>query len=156
MKRSIRYYCVDYHEVGCRAGNKIPAPRVAFHDFYGAERKGQNFFGNSLVALNAATGKLLWYYQMVHHDIWDYDLPAQPSLITLDQHGRKIPAVDQVTKMGFGFVLDRLTGKPTFPVEDRPVPQIKVPGEATWPTHQIQLIPNPVSQQHPINRDDNA
>src|SRR5438552_11987259 len=128
MKRSIRYYCVDYHEVGCRAGNKIPAPRVAFHDFYGADRKGQNLFGSSLVALDAATGKLLWYYQMVHHDLWDYDLPAPPNLVTVRREGREIPAVAQVTKMGFVFVFDRLTGKPLFPIEERPVRQSQLPG----------------------------
>src|SRR2546429_7318216 len=89
------------------------------YDFYGADRKGQNLFGNSLVALDAATGKLLWYYQMVHHDLWDYDVPAPPNLVTVRREGREIPAVAQVTKMGFVFVFDRLTGKPLFPIEER-------------------------------------
>ena len=117
------------------------------YDFYGADRHGAGLFGNCLVALDAATGKLIWYYQMVHHDLWDYDLPAQPTLITLHRNGREIPAVAQVTKIGFVFVLDRLTGKPLFPVEERPVPQSNVPGEATWPTQPFPLKPPPLSRQ---------
>ena len=100
------------------------------YDFYGADRKGQNLFGNSLVALDASTGKLIWYYQMVHHDVWDYDLPAQPVLITVHRDGVAVPAVAQVTKMGFIFILDRLTGNPLFSVEERPVPQSAVPGRS--------------------------
>jgi membrane-bound PQQ-dependent dehydrogenase (glucose/quinate/shikimate family) len=111
------------------------------YDFYGGDRKGMNLFGNSLVALEAATGRLVWYFQMVHHDIWDYDLPAQPVLITVRRNGRAIPAVAQVTKMGFVFILDRVTGKPLFPVEERPFPQSEVPGEETWPTQPIPLRP---------------
>lgn len=117
------------------------------YDFYGADRHGIGLFGNCLVALNAATGKLIWYYQMVHHDLWDYDLPAQPTLITLRRNGREIPAVAQVTKIGFVFVLDRLTGKPLFPVEERPVPRSEVPGEAAWPTQPFPLKPPPLSRQ---------
>src|SRR2546422_10187594 len=116
------------------------------YDFYGADRKGQGLFGNSLVALNAATGKLIWYYQMVHHDIWDYDVASPPNLVTLRREGREIPAVVQVTKMGFMFVLDRLTGEPLFPVEERPVPQSKVPGEATWPTQPFPIKPPPLGK----------
>src|SRR3569832_1099945 len=93
------------------------------YDFYGGDRKGQNLFGNSLVALNAATGKLVWYYQTVHHDLWDYDLPAQPIHFTWRGKGRPVPAVAVITKTGFVFVLDRVTGKPLFPVEERAVPQ---------------------------------
>ena len=117
------------------------------YDFYGADRKGQNLFGNSLVALDAATGKLIWYYQMVHHDVWDYDLPAQPVLITVERGGVAVPAVAQVTKMGFIFILDRLTGHPLFPVEERPVPQSSVPGEATWPTQPVPSNPPPLVRQ---------
>jgi quinoprotein glucose dehydrogenase len=117
------------------------------YDFYGADRKGKGLFGNSLVALNAATGKLIWYYQLVHHDVWDYDLPAQPTLITVHRDGREIPAVAQVTKMGFIYVFDRLTGKPLFPVEERPVPESEVPGEVTWPTQPFPLKPPPISRQ---------
>ncbi len=123
------------------------------YDFYAADRKGQNLFGNSVVALEAATGKLIWYYQMVHHDIWDYDLPAEPALVTVRHNGREVPAVAQVTKMGFVFVLDRLTGKPLFPVEEWPVPKSKVPGEAAWPTQPIPLKPPALCRQS-MTRDD--
>ncbi len=116
------------------------------YDFYGADRKGQGLFGNSLVALDAATGRLIWYYQMVHHDIWDYDVGAPPALITVRRDGQDIPAVAQVTKMGFVFILDRLTGKPLFPVAERPVAQSRVPGEATWPTQPFPLRPPPLSR----------
>lgn len=119
----------------------------ASYDFYGADRKGMDLFANSLVALEAATGKLRWYFQMVHHDIWDYDMPAQPVLITVRRNGREIPAVAQVTKMGFVFILDRPTGKPLFPVEERPVPESNVPGEAAWPTQPFPLKPPPLVRQ---------
>ncbi len=119
----------------------------ASYDFYGADRKGMDLFSNSLVALDAATGRLTWYYQMVHHDIWDYDMPAQPVMITLRRDGREIPAVTQVTKMGFVFILDRLTGKPLFPVEERRVPESNVPGEASWPTQPFPLKPPPLVRQ---------
>ncbi len=117
------------------------------YDFYGADRRGANLFSNSLVALNAATGKLVWYFQMVHHDIWDYDMPAQPVLISVTRDRKKIPAVAQVTKMGFVFVLDRLTGKALFPVEERPVPKSEVPGERAWPTQPFPLKPPPLVRQ---------
>lgn len=117
------------------------------YDFYGGDRKGQNLFGNSLVALNAATGKLIWYFQTVHHDLWDYDLPAQPVLFTMHRGGRRIPAVAQITKTGFIFVFDRVTGQPLFPVEERPVPQSNVPGEATWPTQPFPLKPPALARQ---------
>ena len=119
----------------------------ASYDFYGADRKGLDLFSNCLVALDAATGKLIWYYQMVHHDIWDYDMPAQPALITVRRNGRDVPAVAQLTKMGFVFVLDRLTGKPLFPVEERPVPKSDVPGEAAWPTQPFPVKPPPLVRQ---------
>jgi quinoprotein glucose dehydrogenase len=122
------------------------------YDFYGGDRKGQNLFGNSLVALKAETGQLVWHYQMVHHDIWDYDLPAQPNLITVRHQGREVAAVAQVTKMGFVFLLDRLTGKPLFPVEERPVPASKVPGEATWVTQPFPLKPPPLARQKAVTR----
>ena len=119
----------------------------ASYDFYGADRKGLDLFSNCLVALDAASGKLVWYYQMVHHDIWDYDLPAQPVLTTVRRDGREIPAVTQVTKMGFVFTFDRLTGKPLFPVEERPVPKSDVPGESTWPTQPFPAKPPPLVRQ---------
>jgi len=117
------------------------------YDFYGGDRKGKNLYGNSLVALKAATGKVVWYFQMVHHDLWDYDLPAQPSLIMLKHNGQSIPAVVQVTKMGFVFVLDRRNGKSLFPVEERPVPQTEVPGEETWPTQPFPVKPPALARQ---------
>jgi membrane-bound PQQ-dependent dehydrogenase (glucose/quinate/shikimate family) len=117
------------------------------YDFYGGDRKGQNLFGNSLVALDAATGRLVWYYQTVHHDLWDYDLPAQPVLFTWRGEGRPVPAVAVITKMGFVFVLDRRTGRPLFPVEERAVPQSDVPGEATWPTQPFPLKPPALARQ---------
>src|SRR5436309_1859536 len=119
----------------------------ASYDFYGADRKGLDLFSNCLVALDAASGKLVWYYQMVHHDIWDYDLPAQPVLTTVRRDGREIPAVTQVTKMGFVFTFDRLTGKHLFPVEERPVPKSDVPGESTWPTQPFPAKPPPLVRQ---------
>jgi quinoprotein glucose dehydrogenase len=84
---------------------------------------------------------------MVHHDVWDYDLPAQPVLITVKRDGVAVPAVAQVTKMGFIFILDRVTGNPLFPVEERPVPQSSVPGEATWPTQPVPSKPPPLVRQ---------
>ena len=116
------------------------------YDFYGADRKGQNLFGNSLVALEAGTGKLIWYYQLVHHDLWDYDLPAPPALVSVRREGHEIPAVAQVTKMGFVFVFDRLTGKPLFPIEERPVPNSHLPGEASWPTQPFPIKPPPLAR----------
>ena len=113
----------------------------ASYDFYGGDRHGQNLFANSLVALDARTGKRVWHYQLVHHDIWDYDLPAMPMLINID--GRD--AVVQITKMGLVFAFDRATGKPLFPIEERPVPQSDVPGEKTWPTQPFPVKPPPLS-----------
>ena len=115
-------------------------------DRYGGERKGQNLFGNSLVALDIRTGKRIWHYQIVHHDLWDWDLPAQPILITIRRGGRSIPAVAQITKMGFIFILDRVSGKPLFQVDERPVPQSEVPGEKTWPTQPVPVLPPPVAR----------
>jgi len=110
-------------------------------DFYGADRKGQNLYGNSLIALDAATGRLKWFHQLVHHDIWDFDLPAAPTLIDVTRNGRSIPAVGEITKMSTLFIFDRVTGEPLFGVEERPVPQTDVPGEATWPTQPFPLLP---------------
>lgn len=119
----------------------------ASYDFYGADRKGSDLYANSLVALHAATGKVAWHYQIVHHDIWDYDLPAQPLLISVKRAGKTIPAVAQITKMGLVFIFDRVTGKPLFPIEERPVPKSEVPGEASWPTQPYPVRPPPLSRQ---------
>ena len=117
------------------------------YDFYGADRKGKNLFGNCLIALNAKTGKLIWYYQTVHHDIWDYDLPAPPNLVQVEREGKQIDAVAQSTKTGFLFVFDRETGEPLFPIEEREVPPSQIPGEEAWPTQPFPLLPKPYARQ---------
>lgn len=116
-------------------------------DYYGGERLGANHYANSLVALRASTGKLLWNFQVVHHDIWDFDIAAQPVLINWVKDGRKIPAVVIGTKMGFIYVLDRETGKPLLPVEERPVPASTLPGEQAWPTQLFPVKPAPLGLQ---------
>jgi len=120
------------------------------YDFYGADRKGENLFGNSLVAVNANTGKLVWYFQTVHHDTWDYDLESSPVLIDVMQNGEKIPAVAVIGKAGLMFILDRRNGKPVFGVEERPVPPSEVPGEFSWPTQPFPLKPPPLGR-HSFN-----
>ena len=125
----------------------------ATYDFYGGDRKGANLFANSVVALDAATGALRWHFQTVHHDLWDYDLPAQPTLVTVRRGGRDVPALAQVSKSGFVFILDRLTGQPLFPVEERPVPASTVPGEAASPTQPIPTRP-PALVRQSMTRDE--
>jgi glucose dehydrogenase len=114
--------------------------------FYGADRKGTNLYANSVVALDALTGKLRWYYQLVHHDLFDYDVAAPPALIEVKRNGKTIPAVAQITKMGLLFILDRMTGQPIFGVEERPVPKSDMPGEESWPTQPFPLKPPPLSR----------
>jgi quinoprotein glucose dehydrogenase len=108
-------------------------------DFFGGERLGDNRYANSVVALRASTGRVVWAFQVVHHDVWDYDVPAQPTLFTLRRGGASIPAVAVATKMGHLFILDRRTGAPLFPVEERPVPASDVPGEVTSRTQPFPL-----------------
>lgn len=115
-------------------------------DYYGGERLGSNVYADSVVALRGSTGEIVWYYQIVHHNVWDYDLPAQPTLVTVRKDGEDIPAVAQATKMGFLFLLNRETGQPIFPVEERPVPQTDVPGEQTWPTQPFPTVPPPLAR----------
>ena len=124
-------------------------------DFYGADRKGKDLFGNSLVAVNADTGKLVWYFQTVHHDTWDYDLESSPVLMDVVQKGAKIPAVAAIGKAGLMFILDRRTGDPIFGVEERPVPASDVPGEAGWPTQPFPLKPPPLGR-HSFSPDEIA
>jgi quinoprotein glucose dehydrogenase len=116
-------------------------------DFYGGIRKGKNLFANSLIALEAATGKYLWHYQVVHHDLWDRDLPANPNLVTLHKDGKRIDAVAQITKHGYVFLFDRVNGKPIFQIEERPVPQNALPGEEPWPTQPFPTLPEPFARQ---------
>ncbi|MDQ3694077.1 MAG: pyrroloquinoline quinone-dependent dehydrogenase [Chloroflexota bacterium] len=103
-------------------------------DYYGGERLGQNLYANSVVALRASTGEPVWHFQTVHHDLWDYDVPMQPLLFSLDRDGEPVPAVAIGTKQGHLFVMHRETGEALFEVEERPVPQSTVPGEESWPT----------------------
>jgi quinoprotein glucose dehydrogenase len=118
----------------------------ASYDFYGGDRKGANLYANSVLALDARTGRLLWHKQLVHHDIWDYDLPAQPVLLDVKQDGRIVPALAQVTKMGFVWFLHRRTGEAIFGEEEKPAPQSRVPGEETWPTQPWPIAPAPLSR----------
>ncbi len=120
---------------------------AATGDFYGGHRHGNNLFSDTLVCLDADTGKRIWYYQIVHHDIWDYDLPAAPVLADITVAGKKIPAVVQVTKMGLAFVFDRVTGRPVWPIKEQRVPQTDVPGEWTSPTQPFPTKPAPFEPQ---------
>jgi len=124
----------------------IPLGSPAF-DFYGGNRKGENLFGNCLLALDAATGTRKWHYQLVHHDLWDYDLPAPPTLVTVNADGKKTEAVAQVTKMGMVFLFDRVTGKPVFPIDEKPVGKSALMGEYTWPTQPFPQKPKPFVRQ---------
>ncbi|HEY3455705.1 MAG TPA: family 16 glycoside hydrolase [Bryobacteraceae bacterium] len=119
----------------------------ATDDFYGGFRKGKDLFSDCVLALDATTGKLKWHYQTVRHDLWDYDNPPAPILVTLRNGKTSRDAVVQLTKMGLVFVLDRDTGEPIFPVQDVPVPRSDVPGEETWPTQPIPLKPPPLVRQ---------
>ena len=124
-------------------------------DFYGGDRPGKNLFGNSLVALDANTGKMKWYFQTIHHDIWDWDAPATPTLVEVVRDGRRIPAVIQTGKTGLVFILDRRDGKPIFPVEERPVPKGDVPDEWYSPTQPFPAKIPPLTRLS-ITRDEIA
>jgi glucose dehydrogenase len=126
----------------------------AASDFYGGDRKGANLYANSIVALDAATGTPRWHRQLVHHDIWDYDLAPPPALVTIRRGGREIPAVVQMTKSGVMFVLDRRTGEPLFPIEERPMPASHVPGEEAWPTQPYPVKPAPLVRHTAITAAD--
>ncbi len=112
-------------------------------DFYGGDRKGNDLFGNSVVALDANTGKVKWYFQAVHHDTWDFDLPPAPGLIDVTINGKKTPILAQTGKVGYMYILDRTNGKPVFGINETPVPQSKVPGEFSSPTQPIPVKPPP-------------
>lgn len=117
------------------------------YNFYGVNRAGANLFGDCLLALDARTGRRLWHYQMVHHDIWDYDNPTAPKLLTVRHDGRNVDIVAQVTKQGFLFAFDRVSGKPLWPIEERPVPKSDMPGEEAWPTQPFPTWPPPFARQ---------
>lgn len=117
------------------------------NDWYGGHRPGDNLFAESLVCLDARTGKRVWHFQIVHHGVWDYDLPAAPNLADIEVDGRTVKAVAQITKQGFVFVFDRVTGEPVWPIEERPVPQSSVPGEKTSQTQPFPTRPAPFEQQ---------
>jgi len=118
------------------------------YDYYGGNRIGKNLYGNSLLALDAETGEHIWHFQAVHHGLWDYDLPAPPNLLTVEKDGEEIDAVAQMTKHGFLFVFNRVTGEPIFPIEERPVPPSYVEGEKAWPTQPYPTKPEPFARQH--------
>lgn len=119
----------------------------ATYDFYGGLRKGANLYANCLLALDAATGQRRWHFQFVHHDLWDRDLPTNPTLVTVRKNGQTIDAVAQPTKSGFVFVFNRDTGEPLFPIEERPVPDSDLPGEQAWPTQPVPTAPPPFARQ---------
>jgi quinoprotein glucose dehydrogenase len=117
------------------------------NDFYGGRRPGANLFAESLVCLDAATGARKWHYQLVHHGLWDYDNPSPPNLVTIQVNGRTIDAVVQLTKQGFAFVFDRVTGQPVWPIEERAVPPSDVDGEHAWPTQPFPTRPPAFTEQ---------
>jgi len=126
---------------------------TATNDFYGGHRPGDNLFAESLVALDARTGRRAWHFQMVHHGVWDYDPPAAPILVDLRVDGRAVKAVAQVSKQGFTYVFDRRTGVPVWPIEERPVPSSTVPGERTSPTQPFPTRP-PAFERQGLSDDD--
>jgi quinoprotein glucose dehydrogenase len=116
-------------------------------DFYGGARIGANLFANTLLALDARTGRRIWHFQSVHHDLWDRDLPAAPNLVTVTRNGVRVDAIAQIAKSGFVFVFDRTTGRPLFPIEERSVPSSDLRGERTWPTQPFPTTPAPFARQ---------
>jgi len=124
----------------------VPTGSPVF-DFYGADRVGDDLFADTLLALDAPSGKRIWHFQGVHHDIWDRDFPSPPALVSVKRDGKRVDAVAQTTKQGFLFLFDRTTGKPLFPIEERNYPASKVPGEVTAPTQPVPLLPEPFARQ---------
>jgi len=116
------------------------------HDMFGGDRKGANLFGNCLLALDARTGKRLWHFQTVHHDLWDYDLTTAPKLLTVRHNGATVDVVAQATKFGLLYVFNRVTGEPLWPIEERPVPKSDVPGEESYPTQPFPTKPPPFAR----------
>ncbi len=124
----------------------VPTGSAAF-DFYGADRIGDDLYANCLLALDANTGHLVWYFQAVKHDLWDRDFPSAPALVTVEHNGKKVDAVAQITKSGYVFLFNRESGKPLFPIEDRKVPASDVDGEKTAATQPFPLLPPPFARQ---------
>lgn len=135
-----------YLSVDAQRGIVYIPNSIAGSDYTGVARPGDNLYGTSLVAVDANTGKLVWYQQMVHHDIWDYDLGAAPTLFDVVQNGNRLPAVAQIAKTGMMYIFDRVTGKTIFGMEERPVPQSDVPGEKTSPTQPFPIKPPPLAR----------
>jgi glucose dehydrogenase len=123
------------------------------YNFYGANRIGANLFGDCLLALDARTGKRLWHFQMVHHDIWDYDNATAPKLLTVRHNGKLVDVVAQAGKTGFLYVFNRVTGEPLWPIEERPVPRSDMPGEEAWPTQPFPVAPPPFARQKFTEKD---
>jgi quinoprotein glucose dehydrogenase len=124
----------------------VPTGSAVF-DFYGGDRIGNDLFADSLIALDAETGKRIWHFQGVHHDLWDRDFPAPPVMVTITHDGKRVDAIAQTTKSGLLFVFDRATGQPIFPIRELPFPKSNVPGEVTSPTQPIPTLPAPYTQQ---------
>jgi len=133
--------------VDTRNAMVFAATGSASFDFYGVNRHGDNLFANCVLALDARTGKRLWHFQGIRHDVWDWDFPAAPNLVTVKRNGRNVEAVAQVAKTGYVYLLDRKTGEPLFPIEQRPVPPSPVGGEALASTQPIPLKPPPFTRQ---------
>lgn len=139
----------------CWAGMSVDVDRGVVYiptgsatpDFYGRDRIGADLFANTLLALDASTGRRIWHFQSVHHDLWDRDLPAAPNLVSVTRGGRRVDAVAQITKSGFVFLFDRESGNPLFPVEERAVPPSDLRGEQAWPTQPFALAPAPFARQ---------
>jgi quinoprotein glucose dehydrogenase len=149
------YKNTDVGSANCWAGMAIDRRRGILYvptgsaapDFWGGQRLGKDLFADSLLALDASTGRLLWCQQTVHHDIWDRDLPSPPVLVTLRHGGRAVDAVAQTTKTGFIFVFDRVTGESLFPIQEKPFPKSTLGGEEAWPTQPIPSLPKPYARQ---------
>jgi quinoprotein glucose dehydrogenase len=149
------YKNIDVGSANCWAGMAIDRERGLLYvptgsaapDFWGGHRLGKDVFADCLMALDAATGKLIWCQQTIHHDIWDKDLPSPPVLVTLNHDGRRVDAVAQTTKTGFVFVFDRVTGESLFPIEEKPFPKSTLDGEQAWPTQPVPVKPAPYARQ---------
>jgi quinoprotein glucose dehydrogenase len=149
------YRNIDVGSANCWAGMAVDRGRGILYvptgsaapDFWGGHRLGKDLFADCLIALDAATGKLLWSQQTIHHDIWDKDLPSPPVLVTLNHGGRRVDAVAQTTKTGFVWVFDRVTGESLFPIEEKPFPKSTLDGEEAWPTQPVPSKPAPYARQ---------